>query len=1081
MPLEFRKPVILGLSVLLLTLALWYGVGLAESRQTWPSIRGQKELVQSFHGERPVEGRLSWEFVYAPFRGTEGTVQSARDLEPAQPTGPPLRGPTPAEKEIERAIEGQRSPEALGTRGILHLLQGQADRAVRELDKASHLAPNDARLLSDLAVALLARAREKDDPHDLVLALATADKAVSVDRQRPEAEFNRAVALERLFLFIPAKSAWEDYLQLDSVSDWAREARARHAVLSEPTPAAAWDQQEKLLDDPETGQDTVERIGRQFPQETRQYVEEMILGSWGDQILKGEAQGALRTLTIARRTADLLARLHEEYMPTDAVAAIDRALSAGNSAIVIALAEGHRAYRDGRILDKQFRGPEARSLFEQARRSLARGKSPAEALASLYLAIGYYQEFRYGRAVQILDGFVPEEARSERHPGLLGRAYWLTGLIHLGTGEPGMSLSSYQLALSAMEKTGGAEGIAGVHAVLAENFRYLGQWRETWRHLYQALSATPRIQNSRRLGGILSEFADACEVAGEWPVARYFREEAVRIAEGAGEPGSLAQALLRSGQTLKQAGKEPEAEDSLMEARQVLERIPDVTLRQRTQADLLIAESTIRPTGSRATLTEALAFYEGKNNHFLVSRLLLARARSAIRMGEEEGAEQDLRRAIQEYELQRSRVGEEALQISFFDQAESLYAEMIQLQAVHFGRAGAALDFVERSRARALLDRLGPLTQERKRAILAGTVDPPASEELIQRLPEGMAVLEYELLKDRVLVWVIRRNSLHLEERPAGFHVVDGLVNRLRESLRERHSDEDPAAASSLYDLLIRPALPHVQPQDRLVIVPDKSLHGLPFAALLDRTHRRYLVEDYVISVAPSAALALNAVSRQQKREPGRMPTVLAVGNPAFRGDLVPLPDLPQAEREAGEIKNLFPGSEVLIREEATRSRFLEAAGGHEVIHFGGHAVVNQEFPLFSYLVLSPETPQESGLLYAHELYSGHFERSRLAVLAACETASGPVSGEGVMSLARGFLAAGVPNVVASLWDIEDRMAAQLLRAFYVRLTQMSDPVVALRDAQLSLLRSSDPNLRNPAAWAAFELLGANQPIEKNK
>ena len=203
------------------------------------------------------------------------------------------------------------------------------------------------------------------------------------------------------------------------------------------------------------------------------------------------------------------------------------------------------------------------------------------------------------------------------------------------------------------------------------------------------------------------------------------------------------------------------------------------------------------------------------------------------------------------------------------------------------------------------------------------------------------------------------------------------------------------------------------------------------------------------------------------------MPTVLAVGNPAFRKDLAPLLDLPQAEREAGEIKNLFPGSEVLIREEATRSRFLDAAGDHEIIHFGGHAIVNQEFPLLSYLVLSPENPQDSGLLYAHELYSGHLEHSQLAVLAACETASGPISGEGVMSLARAFLAAGVPNVVASLWDIEDQTAARFLRAFYARLAQVSDPVVALRDAQLSLLTSSDQELRNPAAWAAFELFGA--------
>ncbi len=1075
-----RKPVILGLSILLLTLALWYGAGVVESRQAKSKLRGRTELIESLHGERPVEGRLSWEFSYASYKGTNMAVSmadTARDPGPAQP-GPPSRGVSQAEREIERAIEGQQSPEAHGTRAILHLLRGQTDRAVRELDKACRLAPKDAHLLSDLAAALLARAGEKEDPHDLVLALATADKALTVDHQLPEAHFNRALALEKLFLFTSAKSAWEAYLQLDSASGWAREARTRHAELSEPTPAELWDEQEKRLADPETGQDAVEQIARKFPQETRQYVEEMLLGSWADQTLKGQAQGASRTLAGARRIAGLLPRLYGEHMPADAVAAIDRALSSGESTAIPLLAEGHRAFRDGRILDKQFRGPEARPLFERARRSFMRGRSPAEALASLYLAIGYYQEYQYQKAVQILDGFISRETRSDRHPGLLGRSYWLIGLMHVGNGEPEMSLAAYRAALSAMQKTGGAEGIAGVNAVLAENFRYLGRWRETWQHLYQALAAIRSIESSRRLGAILTEFADACEATGEWSVASYFRAEAVRIAEGAGEPVSLAQALLRSSQTLKRAGEEPAAEERLLEARQVLARIPDATLRQRTQADLLIAESTIRTIDSRDTLTEALAFYEGKDNHFLVSRLLLARARSRILMGEEETAELDLRRAIQEYELQRSRVGEETLQISFFDQAEGLYSEMIRLQAIHFGRAGAALDFAERSRARALLDRVGPITQERKREILAGTVDPLTSEELSQTIPEGMAILEYALLKDRLLVWVIRRDGLHLEERPAEILVVETLVNRLRSAIAGRRPKEELAAASSLYELLIRPALPHLESRDRLVLIPDKSLHGVPFAALFDRTHRQYLIEDHVISVAPSATLALHAVARQQSLPSSRTQTALVVGNPAFRKDLAPLlADLPQAEREAGEIKKLFPGSEVLIREEATRSRFLGAAGDHEIIHFGGHAVVNQEFPLLSYLVLSPENPQESGLLYAHELYSGHFERSRLAVLAACKTASGPISGEGVMSLARAFLAAGVPNVVAGLWMIDDKASGSLMVNFYERLLQVGDSAVALRDVQVGLLRSQDTKSRGVANWAAFEHLGVTPSL----
>jgi len=96
-------------------------------------------------------------------------------------------------------------------------------------------------------------------------------------------------------------------------------------------------------------------------------------------------------------------------------------------------------------------------------------------------------------------------------------------------------------------------------------------------------------------------------------------------------------------------------------------------------------------------------------------------------------------------------------------------------------------------------------------------------------------------------------------------------------------------------------------------------------------------------------------------------------------------------------------------------------------------------------------------------------------VLAACETGNQYVPGsEGVTSLARAFLAAGVPTVVASLWSVDDRTTADLLDAFHRRLWDGEDPVDALREAQLGMLRGTDAAGRSPRAWAAFEVIGAS-------
>jgi CHAT domain-containing protein len=96
-----------------------------------------------------------------------------------------------------------------------------------------------------------------------------------------------------------------------------------------------------------------------------------------------------------------------------------------------------------------------------------------------------------------------------------------------------------------------------------------------------------------------------------------------------------------------------------------------------------------------------------------------------------------------------------------------------------------------------------------------------------------------------------------------------------------------------------------------------------------------------------------------------------------------------------------------------------------------------------------------------------------LVVLAGCGTASGPVSGgAGSLSLARAFLAARVPTVVASLWPVVDDRTAHVMTALHTRLSGGDDPAHALREAQVMLLRSPDPELRSPSTWAAFRAFG---------
>jgi tetratricopeptide (TPR) repeat protein len=109
----------------------------------------------------------------------------------------------------------------------------QAELAVTKLADGARREPNDARILSDLSAAYLARAERTGRIDDNQLALGNATKALEIDRVLPTALFNRALALERLGEVKEALAAWQAYLAVDKQSGWADEARAHLRRLTD--------------------------------------------------------------------------------------------------------------------------------------------------------------------------------------------------------------------------------------------------------------------------------------------------------------------------------------------------------------------------------------------------------------------------------------------------------------------------------------------------------------------------------------------------------------------------------------------------------------------------------------------------------------------------------------------------------------------------------------------------------------------------------------------------------------------------------------------------------------------------------
>lgn len=328
--------------------------------------------------------------------------------------------------------------------------------------------------------------------------------------------------------------------------------------------------------------------------------------------------------------------------------------------------------------------------------------------------------------------------------------------------------------------------------------------------------------------------------------------------------------------------------------------------------------------------------------------------------------------------------------------------------------------------------------------------------EVQKLLDDETTLIEYLLLEDRSLAWVIERDAVHLVRLTMS---REELASRVEE-LRQRIAAREPVAAHSfiLYQGLFSQLEPYIH-HTNVWIVPDGPLHALPFAALapdVGRTTKTWLTERYALSVLPSASV-LPFLLAKRDREGGGM---LALGDPDG--------SLPAAAAEARAVAALY-GSRALVGREASATALRNAPRPIGHLHIAAHAELDPARPLFSRIRLA------DGELPAHDIFGLELRGTRLVVLSGCQTGVGPATGAGELeSLSRAFLYAGAPAVLASLWRVDDLASRALMEAFYRRLRAGAPTAEALRQAQIEILRGGEWG--HPFFWAAFTLTGVSSP-----
>jgi CHAT domain-containing protein len=504
--------------------------------------------------------------------------------------------------------------------------------------------------------------------------------------------------------------------------------------------------------------------------------------------------------------------------------------------------------------------------------------------------------------------------------------------------------------------------------------------------------------------------------------ARKYSDAAMAAAQGSKDANVVAHATFVRGLVAARQANEPNAEQLLMQARQMT-------------TDLEI----------RMDAENALA------NLYL--------GRSQPRQ-----AELWYRRSIETFEQNRSSVQNMALRLSTFAYGDAVYRDYSEF-LIDAHRPVEALQLLDRSRARTLEEGLGVAKVE------ADEKDKGVADAQAVASKLHATILFYSLGPEKSRLWAITAHETRLFILPRQKE-IQSLVEEYQRAIQK---SSDPlqtanASAASLYDVLVKPAAAMVPKDSKAFIIPDGVLHGLNFETLLEPVGDgfKYWIEDVTVTTTSS----IRILSR-----------LSAMSSTAVTRDLLLIGDPIQAEREFEALPNasaemrrvqqhFSPDSQSVFGQSRAVPAAYAMSGPDQFryIHFVAHGTASRSSPLDSAVILSP-APQnpEDFKLYARDIVH-HPLQARLVTISACY-GSGlrTYAGEGLVGLAWAFLRAGAHNVVGALWQADDAATPLLMDRLYGELQAGATPDAALRTAKLSLIHS--PSVyRKPLYWGAFQL-----------
>jgi CHAT domain-containing protein len=1060
----------------------------------WRALRPQPDLndglialQEAFKEERPIEGRLS-DFKYVPLanqRGGSGKVDhTQREL---------------AATLLLSSLRDNPTASSHHAAAKYYLMLRQFDEANKEFTAALALDPQNAKIHSDYGAALLEQGRAEtsatDSSRQLELygrSLEHIEKALALDPSLREALFNRALIFQFMRPSEQAKDAWNAYLQKDSTSPWAEEARRNLKIIDQEHDEASTGQNENqelfFAALRSSNDDAAWKVVSAHYTSAGNEITNRLLDSLLGVERSDEAFDSGAALAALQYVAKLENDRAGDRFTSDLVSYYSRAGPRLTSLIANArqhMRTAYSSFQKNRFPEAIDEYTKAKAIYEEADDTA--GTSFVEyRLAHCYVLLPNTQLARaaFSRLLTI--------SVSNQYRWLIAQSLYGLANANADSSEYSKALDYSAQALAKFQEFGDPNGVVKCLTQLADFNQAINRIPPALGHLNRALSLTDQTFSDakRQRWGVLNQIGFSMTSLQLHAAALFYQKEALHLAKKLDIPLLISRSYSYLGSAYAAMQMYSQAVNEAAQAFAIGRTMTgERGLEVRAHASLQLGDinrAAGRCEEAIENYDQSLQLYQSLNVDFFSYSAHKGKLHCFIASSNKPAVRNELHAVLGRSEVYRSKITDENQRSSFFDAEQGVYDLAIGYEFGVEKNYKKALDYSEKSRARSLLDAVERSARMRTKGkttpFKSAAVKPSLSVNEIQaKMPDAAQLVQYALLDDKLIIWVITRKQIQQEELPLNVSAFNDTINSFLDTInhppRELAFQRD--RSMELFNTLIKPVEKHLEKSKVLVIIPDKILNYLPFAALTSLSNSTYLIQDYEVTVAPSATLFVNLSAAAEQLSTHSNEHLVSVGDPVFdRETFKSLRQLPSSFVEARTVAQLYPDRQILVREDATEAAVRREMEKADLVHLAMHFVLNEQSEILSGFPLTPErsdvsSNESDGFLQSFEIADLNLRRARLAILSACQTGiEKQYRGEGAVGAARPFFVAGVPTVVASLWPVDSDASAELMVSFHRHRLERLSTAQALRLAQTEMIKSSDARRSHPYYWAPFLAIG---------